>query len=457
MSSVVEKEATCFKCIKSSNEIDRGRRNRLHYEKIFKGEESKTPVRDISIESIYEPMIKFKKSELEYSDKEMPYFEASSNAFNLALESGMKIIDKIHPDLVIIYSPQYAANSGFSKAAEVTRVPVMFMEGSSSPYNRYSAVRLWDWNKYGLSNPVATSEDYLTSRINFRSLSHFRIIRKGLTHSSYSIKKRGESIRSRYQIHSKCRIILAIVSSSDEVFSASAINKINKKRLSTSVFANQIDWIENTIKYVSELIDTILIIRIHPRDFPNKRDSITSMFADIWEKKSRESHRNVIWNLPSENVSLYDLLDSASVVVTGWSSVALEALNQKIPVVTYDKELCGFPESLTRTGNSREMYFSNLEQALEESHSWKLKVRVLKYISFRDFESTFRTGGIYYSSPLFSFFPYFGRIFSALCRNAPTKIQNYLNKSINRCRDKEKIWLWIQKQISEKRRFNEYY
>lgn len=454
-SSEVEKQEICSKCIKSSTEIGIGRSNLIHYERIIKQGDSNKLFQDISIESTYEPIIKFKKFDLDICESEYPFFEASSQAFRSALKSGINLINKIQPDLAIVYSPQYAATSGFSKAAEALGVSVIFMEGSSSPYNRYSAVRLWDWKEYGLSNPIATSEVYAQSKIDFRSLFHFRIIRMGAMHSSYSIAKRNIDIRRHYRINSKCKIILAVLSSTDEVFSASAINRINKNRLSTLVFTNQIEWIENTISFVSQLKDTVLIIRIHPREFPNKRETITSKMARIWEEKSREIHNNVIWNLPSENVSLYDLLESANVVVTGWSSVALEALNQRIPVVTYDEDLSGFPKSLTRTGKSRAMYFSNLEVALSERHSWKLKAKVLKYISFRDFEMTFRTGGVSFGSPIVLFFPRFMKVFLAIYGHAPAKVRNYFDKSMNRCRDREKIWLWIKQKMSENKSINE--
>ena len=447
-SSDLEKEEICFKCIQSSTRF--GERNAaIRYEKIERLESTKRPIRDISMESIYEPVIKFKKIDLEISVEEYPFFMASTRAFNSAFESGMRLNNEIQPDIAIVYSPQYAVNSGFSKAAEVSGVPVVFMEGSTSPYNRYSAVRFWDWKRHGLSNPVATSEDYAHSRINFRALSHFRLIRKGVTHSSYSTVKRNLNIRKHYQIDAKRKIILAVLSSTDEIFSAYAIKRISKTRLSTSVFKDQIEWIESTISYMSKLHNAILIVRVHPREFSNQRDKITSEMFEIWENKSREINGNVIWNLPTDNISLYDLLDAADVVTTGWSSVALEALYQKIPVVTYDEDVSGFPKSLTRTGNSKAEYLSNLEQSLLEKPRWRFKISVLRYISFRDFDSTFRTGGAAYGSPIFSFFPSLLRVFLTTYNNVPNKLREFLDKSMNRCRDEEKIWLWMQKKASE--------
>ena len=110
--------------------------------------------------------------------------------------------------------------------------------------------------------------------------------------------------------------------------------------------------------------DLRLIVRLHPRDLPNKRDSVLSEQHAKWMGLLATLPTNVVLNHPDQKVSFQEVCFVSDVVVTGWSSTAIEAMLLGKPVVTYDESLPGFPKDIHLTGRSKEEYFKNLEASL---------------------------------------------------------------------------------------------
>jgi hypothetical protein len=438
-SSLLEKSEICNKCVGHSKQLMRSAKSGIEYDAIEQTKQFHDTYNNYVVDSFYEPILKFKKINSEIYEEEKIYFRESSKTFESAYREGIRLNEKIRPDFAIVYSPQYSINSGFCKSAETLKIPVLFVEGSSSPYNRYSAIRIWNWEKNGLSSAIAKKEDYAVAKINFRSILHFYIIKKGLSHSSYSVPKNDNNLKTVYNIPPGNKVLVAVLSSSDEVFSASVINKMSTDRLSTKVFRDQFEWITQTIRHLEDLSDVSLIIRIHPREFSNNREQFVSEAYQRWEEMSKRVTANVFWDLPTEDHSLYDLLDCSDVVITGWSSVALEALYLKIPVVTYDEALSGLPRSLVHTGNSKQEYLSNIHKALKEKKNLNNRIRVLRYISFRDFDNTYNVGGVSYGAPIFVIFPKLKRLYEVLYSKSSSEMKCFLNRVMNRTKNKRDL------------------
>ena len=79
-----------------------------------------------------------------------------------------------------------------------------------------------------------------------------------------------------YKIPKNSKILLATMSSYDEVFSAFVINKFPKSKYVSTVYKNQFEWILDTINFVSTIENVYLIVRVHPRTFSNKRENVIS-------------------------------------------------------------------------------------------------------------------------------------------------------------------------------------
>ena len=137
------------------------------------------------------------------------------------------------------------------------------------------------------------------------------------------------------------------------------------------LFNRQFDWIKALIEVASSRPDWFLLIRVHPREFPNRRDSIKSSHVQQMQLMLQTLPDNVKVNWPDEKVSLYDLAQEADVFLNAWSSVGKEMALLGIPVVIYSPELVLYPTSLNQLGTRYDEYFSQIEIAL--AAGWDLE------------------------------------------------------------------------------------
>ncbi len=441
-SSLIRKLQVCTLCKETRETLNTFLDNRVKVDKIGKSTEVEDKIQ-LNERAYYEPVIKFKKTNMNIDLNEQDWFLEASRTFTISYEFFLEKMSRERPDALLLYSPQYAAGSGASEAAQQLGIPTIFLEGSSSPVNRWASIRIWDWGKFGLVDPCAKSDDYLNSRIRVLAFMHFKMLRKGLTHSAYSKPVEGKSIRSELLGENKAdKIILAVLSSTDEVYSAQSIGKFTSGRVSENVYADQFEWIQDLCRFVMEQENIMLVIRIHPRDFvvgPNGRASDASrnwlrISKDLFHLKNR-----IVWDFPSDGNSLYDLMRATDIVTTGWSSVGIETLFIGKPVVTYDEELSGLPKTLTITGKSRLEYFKNLLVALELGPSFRNTIKALKYISFRDFERTHKVGGMAYANPYIVSQHTFKRLIIHLLNRLSGSNRNKLNSRLNSPRSKDAI------------------
>ena len=84
------------------------------------------------------------------------------------------------------------------------------------------------------------------------------------------------------------------------------------------------DWIRALVRYVARREDLCLIIRVHPREFPNKREMVLSEHAKMLQVALSELPDNVKVNWPTDKVSLYDLANITDAFANAWSSAGKE-------------------------------------------------------------------------------------------------------------------------------------
>jgi hypothetical protein len=151
------------------------------------------------------------------------------------------------------------------------------------------------------------------------------------------------------------------LSSYDEAFAAYTIGAFPKKRFISGVFVNQFEWVKETINWAAMHPELFLVIRLHPRDLPNRRDPMRSQQVDEWESILINLPPNVKVDHPSDRIPITSYWGQANIWITGWSSTAIEAMANGIPVLTYDYEMASFPRSIHRSGSSRKEYIGNLD------------------------------------------------------------------------------------------------
>ena len=270
----------------------------------------------------YELFLKYKKMSTVLLEDEWDYFQTY---LKNSLRSGLgfkKILAEIKPDVVFCYSPQYAVNGVSAELAVKSGATVYFEEGSSNNAERYQALRVWDWGKNGLLNPALLHWHEGESRVSGTDVArvngHFDELFAGTSFAAYSSPLQSDfSSREFFEVPEGAKLLLATLSSFDEAFAAVVIEKFPQSKLKSNVFKNQFEWIEKTFDYIEGRDDIFLVVRVHPRDYPNKRESVQSEQAAHWEKILAKRPKNVAINWPQQNISLYNILSDIDAVLTG--------------------------------------------------------------------------------------------------------------------------------------------
>ena len=204
---------------------------------------------------------------------------------------------------------------------------------------------------------------------------HLLEVLKGRSAFVYSSARVGETldIRRIFGIRPEQRILLATMSSYDELFAAESTGLFPKDY--QTPFADQAAWLHTLLAWVESRPDLFLIIRVHPREFPNKRDPVKSEHARQLEATLRKVPENAAVNWPSQGLSLYDLAGETAVCLNAWSTVGKELSLLGIPTVIYSPDLVFYPEDLNYVGKTRETYLQAIQHALDDG--WSLdKIRL---------------------------------------------------------------------------------
>ena len=227
-----------------------------------------------------------------------------------------------------------------------------------------------------------------------RVLRQVREIRSAKSFSVYSSKSTGKKTREYFNIDKNRKTLLVCMSSYDEVFSGMTLGKIESQRYFGEVFLDQIAWL-NSLKVWAELRpDVEVIVRPHPREVANKRESEVAGHVKEWKKVFETLPRNMHIDWPEFNFSLYDHFKSVNAVTTGWSFSGVEAMLRGIPLVTYDSKIATYPKSIHMTGESEAEYFRNLDVAISQEKSKLNVIRALRWLAFLSERGTFKLGGL---------------------------------------------------------------
>jgi hypothetical protein len=284
----------------------------------------------------------------------------ASLAENLAAEifNGLKVFLVMEAylkansvDFIIFYNGHYSLSQIVSSLCE------RFFPKTKTVAIHYG----YNWNK-------PRDKLYITSTTHFahlqRRLRHFKeILPKGIlktspsketeiadyvkrlytatsvfTYSSAKQNQGSSELLKQFALDPKKPVALLSMSSSDELYALRfAILQNETVNTDQSVFKSQDEWLQKTIEFFKTHNDLQLIVRIHPREFPNKREKVLSQSALDFDKLKEGLPENIKLNMPSDNISIYDLFDLIHLHLTSWSSVGMESSLLGIPTLSsYD-------------------------------------------------------------------------------------------------------------------------
>jgi len=292
----------------------------------------------------------------------------------LSFYSARKILKREQPDRLMVYSSTYSVNYVWCQLADAYGIPFYTMNASGNYSGRLQKILLTRFHWFSQYLPsywykfrnIPCSPDIIS--YNYKHILALFESRLPFIYSHPKNPKR-ESIRKIFNINSEQKILLCTMSSFDEIIAAQSCKLLPESM--NLLFSNQVEWIRALFDYMSSRPDLFLIVRPHPREFPNKRDNVVSQHSKLLEHALLNLPHNVAVNWPSQNLSLYDIAEEIDVCLNAWSSICEELGLLGIPVVTYAPELANIPIELALHGSTKEEYFQNIENVL--SSGWSIE------------------------------------------------------------------------------------
>jgi hypothetical protein len=286
-----------------------------------------------------------------------------------------RIIEQERPTRIVAYNTLYSVNAVWRAVAAARGIPVFVLHAGPNLHRRlqtlmigrdsttlamYRLIREWPAHAH-----VPANHDELACVTD-----HFCEVLRGSSVFSYSTPKVGNvDWRSRFGIRTDQQLLVATLSSYDEYTAARAIGEQPDE--SGLMFPTQIDWIRALVAWIRDRPDRFLLVRVHPREFPNKREGAKSQHATMLERELANLPANVRVNWPTDNLSMHDIAEHADVVLNAWSSAGKELALLGIPVVVYCPSLLMYPPEINYVGDTEVAYYAAIETALHDG--WSLE------------------------------------------------------------------------------------
>lgn len=323
----------------------------------------------------YETLLNGKKRDFAFNHSEANAYVGYVRGSLLALRAMEGLFGREAPFALVTYNSLYAVNRSISLLAESRGIKAMSLHagpnlstwletlliGRGNGYDHPTHLKSL-WPLFSALPCGAAAAAHITDHLVESS--------KGESAFTYSspVTSVGD-LRRRFGVRPHQKILLATMSSYDERFAAEAVGAIAPPV--STLFPQQVDWIKHLIGLISERDDWFLIVRVHPRDFPNKREGQLSDHARTLQKEFSAAPPNVAINWPADLISMYDLACETDVILNGWSSAGKEMAMLGLPVVGYSAALLGYPETLNIIGETHAAYLDGIESALKSGWSFE--------------------------------------------------------------------------------------
>lgn len=322
----------------------------------------------------YEFLLEHKIHPKDMTEKLWPQYFAHLEQCVLTYLALNNLLRSDKPDVGFVYNNLYSVNHIFESVLNLSGIPTYRIHGGFDVRNIHETVSISQGVSVVLN--ANKSEEWANSRqqilgkdqINEVFLNQMSLLKSKsvLTYSKEISHVDQNSIRDKYLISRSQKILICATSSADEMSALSFVdNTINNPE--NLIFVDQIDWLKDITEIAKRRSDYHILIRIHPREFPNHRDSKKSNHAEalINALVDLPFNVNVIW--PSDDVSIYDLIKVVDVLLTGISSVGGEFLAFGIPVICHESsKLKAYPPECVSTVLRREDYEDLIDATLSK-------------------------------------------------------------------------------------------
>jgi hypothetical protein len=325
--------------------------------------------------ALYEMVIQRKRGNLNFDAAEAMRYRASLKNVIVVLQVVKRLFDELKPDRVVLYNALYSVNRVVCRLAALRGIPQYYLHAGDNLSMRLKSLVLARDHAFSYCKHLRDVWSQYRDRpcpldAMQAATNHLLEVARGRSMWAYSAPSEGNiDLKTRFSIEGGQKVICATMSSDDERFGGETIGVL--PTLDHLLFPKQVDWIRALIAFVDKRKDLFLIIRVHPREFPNKREGVLSEHARMLQEAFVKLPNNVVINWPSDNISLYDVANITDVFANAWSSAGREMAWLGLPVVLYADDLALYPSDLNYVGTSMPAYFGKMVQALSEGWNEK--------------------------------------------------------------------------------------
>lgn len=296
-------------------------------------------------------------------------------------------------DSILVYNRLYSLNKVFCEVAEKFGVSTYTLHASGSIIDFFEKVSIFKDDLTALtinkSQKWKSVSDRPIGQMEVKSVTdHFKGLFGAASPWVYSTKPVGISsrtLKAKVGAAPDSKVVLIATSSVDEIFAIKMIGIDPVDIDAPTIFPSQADWIMSTIEFLRDFPDVFLIIRVHPREFANKREGLNSSHGQHLKSLLQEvKHKNVYLNLPGDNLSLYDLLGATNLLLAGNSSAVPEFAALGVPVLCHEsRNLTAFPPELAYWSDTKNGYFNKIINLLESVNENEKAIQAFRWYSFK--------------------------------------------------------------------------
>lgn len=327
--------------------------------------------------ALYELILRHKKNDFEFSETVWrEYLVFLSLAAKVTLISE-RLLRAESPDRVSVYNSLYVAHRAFCLQARETGIDQYFMHAGTNLARQHGTLMIgkdftWGYLR-GLKERYETYGSQPVSRGAIDDVTeHFLCLLSSGSSFVYSSARSKQylDVRTLFGVRQDQKLIVASTSSYDERFAVESVNAAAPP--ATLLFPRILDWVAHLIEIAAQRPDWFVLIRVHPREFPNRRDRVQSEHSRKMQALLQNLPANVKVNWPDDNLSLYDLAQEADLFLNAWSSVGKEMALLGLPVVIYSPEIVLYPTALNGVGTTKDQYLAAIDAALAGGWSFEL-------------------------------------------------------------------------------------
>jgi hypothetical protein len=339
----------------------------------------------------YETWINNKLVDTRLDDRTWAYYLTQLRNTLLVYWGAERLLDADPPDAVVVYNDHYGVNHAFTAAARRRGIASYTIHGGhhivrrpetlsmlKSDHTMEDIFRSAAWARYQ-AEPIGAAEIDLVG-------GHLSGLFAASSAFAYSSALRGTSaaeLRAGLGVDPGARVLLATMSSEDELMGLRLIDAIPRNLEQRSLFADQFEWVDHLFGYARAHPETHLILRLHPRMFPNKRESVLSPVVSKIMALREGAPANVTFNMPDDGIGLYDLMQIVDVLLNFRSTVGAELSAVGVPVVVPSNgDFYTYPGELHRVGHTLKQYSHEIDVALSEGWSIENSRRAFRWYAF---------------------------------------------------------------------------